>query len=250
DSLHKDLKAIEGQLQEIITQTCKLKGGKVIIPAFSVGRTQELLFALNALDLKGTLPDVAYYVDSPLSEKATQVLREHSEVLNKSVQEVMKKDDDVFHFEGLKFVQSVEESKALNADPWPCVIISSSGMAEAGRVKHHIRNTIGNDKNTILIVGYCEPNSLGGRLVAGNKVVRIFGEEYDVRAEVRVIKSMSAHGDYEDLLRFVSCQNPSETKKVFLVHGEYEVQSKFRKRLLEVGFKDVEIPEQHQMFSL
>ncbi len=250
DSLHKDLEAIEGQLQEIITQTCLLKGGKLIIPAFSVGRTQELLYALNSLELKGTLPDVAYYVDSPLSEKATNVIKEHDEVFNNSVKEVMKVDHDVFHFKGLKFIQSVEESKGLNNDPRPCVIISSSGMAEAGRVKHHIRNNIGNQKNTILVVGYCEPSSLGGKLVSGNKVVRIFGEEYDVRAKVRVIKSMSAHGDYEDLLRFLSCQSPELVKKIFLVHGEFNVQTKFKQRLIDAGFRDVVIPKQHQMEQL
>lgn len=250
DSLHKDLEAIEGQIQEAIQQTCKLKGGKLIIPAFSVGRTQEILYALNALDLKGSLPDIPYYVDSPLSEKATNVLKEHPEVFNKSVKEVMKQDDDVFHFKGLKFIQSVEESKSLNNDPRPCVIISSSGMAEAGRVKHHIKNNIGNEKNTVLIVGYCEPSSLGGKLVAGNKVVRIFGDEYDVKSEIRVIKSMSAHGDYEDLLRFLSCQNPEEVKKVFLVHGEYDVQAKLKQRLIHKGFINVIIPSQHQMEQL
>ncbi|MGV3510347.1 MAG: MBL fold metallo-hydrolase RNA specificity domain-containing protein [Sphingobacteriaceae bacterium] len=250
DSLHKDLEAIEGQLQEAIQQTCKVKNGKLIIPAFSVGRTQEILYALNALDLKGSLPDIPYYVDSPLSEQATNVLKEHPTVFNKSVKEVMKQDDDVFHFKGLKFIQSVEESKSLNDDPRPCVIISSSGMAEAGRVKHHIKNNIGNSKHTILIVGYCEPSSLGGKLVAGNKVVRIFGEEYDVKADVRVIKSMSAHGDYEDLLRFLSCQNPDEVKKVFLVHGEYDVQSAFKQKLISAGFRNVIIPTQHQMEHL
>lgn len=250
DSLHKDMEAIEGQLQEIIQQTCKLKGGKLIIPAFSVGRTQEILYALNALELKGCLPDVPYYVDSPLSEKATNVLKEHPDVFNKSVKEVLKRDDDVFHFKGLKFVQSVEESKSLNRDPRPCVIISSSCMAEAGRVKHHIKNNIGNDKNTILIVGYCEPTSLGGRLVSGSKVVRIFGEEFDVRAEVKVIKSMSAHGDYEDLLRFLCCQNAAEVKQVFLVHGELAVQEKFKQRLIDAGFTNVLIPEQHQLVEL
>lgn len=246
DSLHKDLEAIEGQLQQMIQETCIIKGGKLIIPAFSVGRTQELLYALNALELKGTLPDLQYYVDSPLSEKATNVLREHPDVFNNTVQKVLKKDDDVFLFKGLRFIQSVEESKALNNDPRPCVIISSSGMAEAGRVKHHIKNNIGNSKNTILMVGYCEPSSLGGRLTAGAKVVRIFGDEYDVRSDVRVIKSMSAHGDYEDLLSFLSCQDPAQVKKIFLVHGEHDVQSRFRKRLLEAGFSNVMIPDQHQ----
>jgi metallo-beta-lactamase family protein len=250
DSLHKDLEPIEDMLREVIHQTCMIKGGKVIIPAFSVGRTQELLYALNALELHGLLPDVAYYVDSPLSEKATQVLKDHPDVYNNKVQEVMKVDSDVFQFKGLKFIQTVEESKALNDDPRPCVIISSSGMAEAGRVKHHIRNNIGNQKNTILMVGYCEPRSLGGRLLAGSPVVRIFGEEFDVRAEVRSIKSMSAHGDYEDLLKFLSCQDPAQVKKVFLVHGEYETQAVFRNKIIEKGFINVDIPDLHHSEEL
>jgi metallo-beta-lactamase family protein len=218
DTLHKDLEPTTGQLREIIHQTCVLKGGKVIIPAFSVGRTQEIIFALNSLDLKGTLPDVPYYIDSPLSEKATQVLRDHPDVYNPEVAEVQKIDDDIFGFANLRFIQSVEESKALNDDPRPCVIISASGMAEAGRVKHHIRNNINNHKNTILMVGYCEPNSLGGRLLAGQPFVKIFDEEYDVKAEVKSIQSMSAHGDYQDLLKFVSSQDPALVKTVFLVH--------------------------------
>jgi metallo-beta-lactamase family protein len=146
DSLHQDLEPIENTLKEIIHQTCILKKGKVIIPAFSVGRTQELLYALNAMELKNILPDVQYYVDSPLSLQATEVLRNHPEVYNNGVKEVMKVDKDIFGFKGLKFIESVEESKALNSDPRPCVIISSSGMAEGGRVKHHIRNNISDQK--------------------------------------------------------------------------------------------------------
>jgi metallo-beta-lactamase family protein len=250
DSLHKDLGPIEDALQKIIHQTCIEKRGKVIIPAFSVGRTQELLFALNTLELRGTLPDVNYYVDSPLSDKATQVIKDHPEVYNKQVTEIMKTDHDVFAFKGLRFVQSTEESKSLNEDARPMVIISSSGMAEAGRVRHHIRNNINNEKNTILIVGYCEPNSLGGRLVRGDKTVHIFGDEYDVKAGVEVIKSMSAHGDYEDLLHFLACQDPKDVKKVFLVHGEYDTQQNFAEKLKEKGFTQVEIPYQHQRVDL
>ncbi|MGM9479139.1 MBL fold metallo-hydrolase RNA specificity domain-containing protein [Pedobacter sp. GSP4] len=250
DSLHKDLDPIENMLLEIINNTCKVKKGKVIIPAFAVGRTQELLYALNGLELKGKLPDIPYYVDSPLSSKATEILKKHPEVYNNGVKETLKVDHDVFAFKGLRFVESVEESKALNQDPRPCVIISASGMAEAGRVKHHIRNNIGSDKNTILMVGYCEPNSLGGRLIAGQKVVEIFRDEYQVKAEVRAIKSMSAHGDYEDLLHFLSCQDPAKVKQLFLVHGEYEVQQHFATRLKNAGFKHVAIPEYHQEFVL
>jgi len=250
DSLHKDLDPIEDMLYEVINNTCNIKKGKVIIPAFSVGRTQELLYALNGLELKGKLPDVRYFVDSPLSSKATEILRNHPEVYNNGVKEILKVDHDIFGFKGLRFIETVEESKALNQDPRPCVIISASGMAEAGRVKHHIRDNINNIKNTILLVGYCEPSSLGGRLIAGQKVVNIFHDDYEVKAEVRSIKSMSAHGDYEDLLKFLSGQDPEKVKQLFLVHGEYEVQQNFATRLKEHGFKHVAIPEYHQEFEL
>lgn len=250
DSLHKDQKPIDESLLEIINHTCNIKKGKVIIPAFSVGRTQELLFALNGLELSGRLPDVPFYVDSPLATEATQVLRNHPEVFNNGVKQVLKVDDDIFNFKGLRFIESAAESKNLNNDPRPCVIISSSGMAEGGRIRHHIRNTISNPKNTILMVGYCDPQSLGGKLLAGNQQVYIFNQQYDVLADVREIKSMSAHGDYEDLLQFMSCQNPDLNKRTFLVHGEYEVQQRFADKLKDKGFKHVAIPEYHQSYDL
>ncbi len=250
DSLHKNLEPIENLLEEIIYHTCIVKKGKVIIPAFSVGRTQELLYALNGLELKNKLPNIPFYVDSPLSIQATQVLQKHTEILNSEVKETLKVDHDVFSFKGLRFIESVEESKTLNNDPRPCVIISASGMAEGGRVKHHIRKTIGNKKNTILMVGYCDPNSLGGKLLAGHKVVEMFREEYEVIAEVKSIKSMSAHGDYEDLLRFMACQQPEKVKQVFLVHGDYEVQQQFAQTLKENQFKRVTIPAQHQEYEI
>jgi metallo-beta-lactamase family protein len=250
DSLHKEVGPIKDALLDVIKQTCLVKKGKVIIPAFSVGRTQELLYALNSLELNGTLPDLPYYVDSPLSDKVTQVLREHPEVYNREVKELLKVDRDPFTFKGLRFIQSTEESIALNDDPRPCVIISSSGMAEAGRVKHHIKNNINNPNTTILMVGYCEPNSLGGHLLHGDHEVYIYGDKYEVKAEVRSIKSMSAHGDYEDLLHFLARQDPKKVKKIFLVHGEYEVQQHFAKTLKENGFLNVEIPAQHSRWDL
>ncbi len=250
DSLHVQTEASADILKDIINQTCIIKKGKLIIPAFSVGRTQELLYLLNGLEENGSLPDVKYYVDSPLSARATAVVQSHTDELNRDVQQVMRSDHDPFHFKGLSFIGDVAESKALNMNHEPCVIISASGMAEAGRVKHHIKNNIGNSQNTILMVGYCEPNSLGGRLIAGRKVVRIFGEEYDVRAEVRSMRTMSAHGDYEDLIKFVSCIDPARVKKLFLVHGEYDVQQVFRKKLQEVGFSRIEIPALHEEFQL
>lgn len=250
DSLHKDAGPIEDALLEVIKHTCEVKKGKLIIPAFSVGRTQEILYALNALELNGTLPDLHYYVDSPLSEKATQILMNHTDVYNKEVIGVLKIDANPFGFKGLRFIQSTKESKALNDNPKPCVIISSSGMAEAGRVKHHIKNNINNPKCTILIVGYCEPSSLGGHLLRGDHEVLIFGDKYEVKAEVQSIRSMSAHGDYDDLLHFISCQDPEKVKEVFLVHGEYEVQQHFRQKILDKGFRKVEIPYQHQKIEI
>ncbi len=250
DSLHKEAGPIEDRLLDVIKQTCINNKGKVIIPAFSVGRTQELLYALNSLELKGTLPDLDYYVDSPLSEKATKVMMAHPEVYNKAVSDVLKVDANPFGFKGLHFIESTDESKALNNHQEPCVIISASGMAEAGRVKHHIKNNIGNQNCTILIVGYCEPNSLGGHLLKGDKEVFIYGEKFEVKAQVQSIKSMSAHGDYDDLLHFIASQNPGKVKKVFLVHGEYEVQQHFRIKILDKGFGAVEIPYQHQKIEL
>ena len=164
--------------------------------------------------------------------------------------EVLKKDEDVFSFPGLVYVETAEESKKLNSLKTPGVIISASGMAEAGRVKHHIANNIGNNRNTILIVGYCEPHSLGGLLRNGAKHVSIYGEPHDVIADVGLIQSLSAHGDYNDLSQWLSCQDPGEVTKLFLVHGEYEVQVAFRDRLLKKGFRDIEIPSLHQTIGM
>lgn len=250
NSLHRDLDPIEDMLMHIINDTCKVKKGKVIIPAFSVGRTQEILYALNGLELKNRLPAVPYYVDSPLSLQATEVLKNHPEAYNNGVKKILQVDDDIFSFKGLRFIESVTESKALNNDAQPCVIISSSGMAEGGRVRHHIRNNIGSTKNTILTVGYASPDSLAGKLMNGEKSVWMFGQQYDVVAEVKSIQSMSAHGDYEDLLQFLSCQSPAEVKQLFLVHGEYDVQQHFAQRLKDIGFQHVSIPEYHQEYAV
>jgi metallo-beta-lactamase family protein len=250
DKLHKDAQPTEEKFLAVILKTCVQKKGKVIIPAFSVGRTQELLYILNNLELEGKLPDVKVYVDSPLSAKATKIIAEHAEGYNDEVLDIMKIDDKPFEFKGLHYVADGEESKALNTKPEPCIIISASGMAEAGRVKHHIKNNIGDSKNTILMVGYCEPRSLGGQLKNGAQQVSIYGEQFQVVAEVQSIQSMSAHGDYEDLLKFMSCQEAAKVKKVFLVHGEYDVQQVFRDKLIAKGFLNVEIPDRHQEFEL
>ncbi|SHN43418.1 MBL fold metallo-hydrolase [Chitinophaga sp. CF418] len=249
-TLHAEAAPSDDLLIKYIHDTCKVKKGKLIIPAFSVGRTQEILYALNRAGLEGKLPKVDIFVDSPLSLEATDVVRHHPEVFNKTVAKMMEIDDDPFDFPGLHYIERVDDSKALNFRQEPCVIISASGMAEAGRVKHHIANNIGDSRNTILIVGYCEPQSLGGRLMRGAREVSIYGTHYDVNAEVGVIRSMSAHGDYEDLSQWLSCQDAKEVKKLFLVHGEYEVQQIFRNWLIKKGFSDVEIPERHSEIGL
>lgn len=250
DKLHGDAQPTEQALLAVILATCVQKKGKVIIPAFSVGRTQELLYILNNLGLAGKLPDVKVYVDSPLSAKATTIIANHAEGYNADVLAVLKIDDQPFDFKNLHYIADSEESKALNDNPDPCIIISASGMAEAGRVKHHIKNNIGDHKNTILMVGYCEPNSLGGRLKNGAKEVSIYGDVFKVVAEVQSIQSMSAHGDYEDLLRFLSCQDPQKIKQIFLVHGDYNVQEVFRTKLMAKGYAHVAIPERHESFKL
>lgn len=144
----------------------------------------------------------------------------------------------------------MEESKRLNEMHEPCIIISASGMADAGRVKHHIANNINDNRNTILMVGYCEPNSLGGRLINGAKEVKIFAEYYKVQAEIGSMRSMSAHGDYDDLSQFLACQDPSAVKNVFIVHGEYDVQLDFQQRLQKKGFRNVTVPALHQSFDI
>lgn len=250
DKLHPLTKPPADLLLTQIEETCLHKKGKLLIPAFSVGRTQELLFALNRLELEGRLPHLDYFVDSPMSVATTKVVKEFPELYNSTVQELLKRDEDPFMFRGLTMIEDVEISKSLNFKKDPCVIISASGMAEAGRIKHHIANNIENPNNTILIVGYCEPESLGGRLRAGAQEVSIFGQEYKVRADVVVIESLSAHGDYDDMSQWLSCQDPRQVRKLFLVHGEYEVQQKFSQRLHRKGFLDIEIPYQHQAIGL
>jgi len=250
DKLHDLIHTTPDDLLKWIQSTCVEQKGNLIIPAFSVGRTQEILFELNQLSLEKRLPHIPVYVDSPLSIEATDVLKKFPKYFNKKIQKILEVDDDPFDFEGLRYIKTVEESKALNEDLHPKVIISASGMADAGRVKHHIKNNISNAKNTILLVGYCEPHSLGGRLMKGERQVKIYSEFYDVIAKVGSIRSMSAHGDYEDLMQFLACQTPDLVKQVFVVHGEAEVQDHFAERLRKKGFKEVHAPEMHETFDL
>ena len=205
---------------------------------------------LNHLEVEKRLPPLSYFVDSPLSIKITDAVKKYPDYFNANVQAMLKKDKDVFGFQGLQFLDSVEESMALNDSNEPCVIISSSGMAEAGRVRHHIAHTVEDARNTILMTGYCEPMSLGGRLKEKPEEVGIFGKRYKVRAHIDEITSLSAHGDYDELCQWLACQNPSEVKKLFLVHGEYDVQQRFKDKLLRKGYNDVHIPALHEEVGL
>ena len=252
NSLHDEHHPTPDVLLEWIEKTCLKKKGKLILPAFSVGRTQELLYALNQLEIEGRLPDLEYFVDSPLSIKATGIVKKYPQDFNERIQKVLLNDSDPFAFKGLKMVSSVDESKMLNYHKNPCVIISASGMADAGRVKHHISNNIEGSRNSIVLTGYCEPRSLGGRLIHKPKPteVSIFGQEHEVNAEIGEMRSMSAHGDYDDLLQFLGCQDIRQVQTLFLVHGEYEVQQDFRERLIRKGYADVQIPERHNEVEL
>ena len=248
--LHQEVDTYANELKKHIEETCIGKGGKLIIPSFSVGRTQELLFALNELEENGILPPIKYYVDSPLSIEATEIVKRHTECFNKSAIRLMRFDPDLFDFKGLRYVKDVEESKSLNGKHDPCVIISASGMADAGRVKHHILNNIENKRNTILMVGYCEPSTLGARLKKQPEEISIYGERLKVKADIKTIESMSAHADYDDLSQYLACQDPEMVKRVFIVHGEPEAQAAFRVRLIKKGFDDVLIPKMHEEVGL
>ncbi len=250
NSLHDPAVTTPDILLQWIDKVCVQRKGKLIFPAFSVGRTQELLFAMNQLEIENRLPDLDYYVDSPLSIEATEVLKHYPSYFNKTIQRIMETDKDPFGFKGLRYIKTVDQSKALNFQNGPMVIISASGMADAGRVKHHISNNVENSRNAIVMTGYCEPQSLGARLMSGAKEVGIFGVEHEVHAEIGSIRSMSAHGDYEDLTQWLGCQDPRQVKQLFLVHGEYDVQQEFRRRLVRKGFQDVQIPEQHYEIGL
>jgi metallo-beta-lactamase family protein len=249
NSLHETNHTTPEMLLQWIEKACVQKKGKLIMAAFSVGRTQELLFALNQLEMENRLPAVPYFVDSPLSVEATEIVKRYPEYFNKRIKDILRSDQDPFSFPGLKYIRNVEQSKQLNFLDGPMVIISASGMAEGGRVKHHISNNVENSSNTILFTGYCEPRSLGGRLVAGEKQVGIFGVKHEVHAEVGSIRSMSAHGDYEDLSQWLACQEKQQVKRIFLVHGEYAVQQDFKERLIRKGF-DVDIPDMHSETGL
>ena len=250
DRLHTDNAMSEQQLFEVVYNTCIEKKGKLIIPAFSLGRTQEIVFALDKMEHKKMLPHINVYVDSPLSINATNIMRAHPECFNEDILAYMKKDPNPFGFGNLIYIQDANDSKMLNELPEPCIIISASGMIEAGRIKHHVANNISNPKNTILMVGYAEPNSIGGKIRSGAKTIKVFGEMHEVKADVVIIDSYSAHGDYKEMIQYLSCQDKKQVKNLFLVHGEYDTQLNFKEKLIDEGFRHIQIPAQGDIVEI
>lgn len=233
----------------IIKDTCVEKRGKLLIPAFSIGRTQEIVYMLDQLETAGKLPHIPVYVDSPLAVNATTIFGAHPECFDNQLNEYMLVDDNPFGFNALSYVKAVEVSKQLNHRTEPCIIISASGMMNAGRVKHHLYNNIDNKRNTILIVGYCSPNTPGGKLRAGATELRLFGDMKPVNADIEIMDSFSAHADRNEMLDFIHNQR-GHLKKLFLVHGVHDRQESFKEMLGENGFRQVEIPELGQEFEL
>jgi metallo-beta-lactamase family protein len=243
NKLHLALQSTENRLEEIVKEICVEKGGKLIIPSFSIGRTQELIYSLNVLAEDGRLPDIKVFVDSPLSVYATDIMRSNSEYFNDDMLEYIKSDPDPFGFPQLHYVIEQDDSKLLNSIDEPCIIISSSGMMEAGRIRHHVKNNISDPRNAILITGYCEPSTLGGKLQRGAEKVTIFDEEYEVKAEILQMKEYSAHADFGDIVKFLFCQDKEQVQQIFLVHGEKESMEKLKEDLGEYGFKNIQVAE-------
>ncbi len=246
--LHDNIEGTNAKLAEVINRAVGRKG-KIIIPAFSLERTQELVYAFHKIFESQKAQRIPIYVDSPLSTNATEVFREHPECFDDDTLQFMKKYEDPFGFNKLTYITDVEDSKKLNGVEGPLIIISASGMAETGRILHHLANNIENEKNIILMVGYCAENTLGKKLINKEPVVKIFGEDYKVRAEVVVMNSLSAHADSNELTNYCNGFDKVKMKNIFLVHGDFDQQQKFESRLTSIGFKNVSIPSRGDIFE-
>lgn len=243
DRIHSSIDEAEHDLMMVIMDACAQRKGKLIIPSFAIGRTQDIVYALQRLKNKNDLPDVEIFVDSPLAVSATDIYRLHSDCFNEDMQEYIKTDPDPFGFQNLHYIRSIDDSKKLNSYSRPCVIISASGMMEAGRVKHHLANNIENPRTTILSVGYCAPTTLGAKIMRGDKEVSIFGMRYKVKATIASIEAYSGHGDYHELIRYLSCQKQNKVKNIFIVHGEDDARFAYSQHLKEAGFSNNYVPK-------
>ena len=247
--LHPDVHGTQEELKRVVIETTR-RGGKLIIPAFAVGRTQELVYDLHQLITAGEIPELAVFVDSPLAIDATSVFRLHPECYDEEVEQFMHETGarDPFGFNRLQYTRSVDQSKAINDLNESAIIISASGMAEAGRIQHHLKNNIGDPRNTILIVGWQAPNTLGRYIVEKQETVKIFGERYALRARVETINGFSAHGDRNELLGWVKAMNKLPFK-TFVVHGDPEPAQTMADGLSDLGITETHVPnrgETHQ----
>jgi metallo-beta-lactamase family protein len=252
DRLHATTGEAKVSLRQAVQEAYERRG-KLLIPAFAVGRTQELAYQLNQLWEAGQLPSIDVFVDSPLAVDLTEVFRLHPECYDEEMREARLKeaDHDPLGFRRLRYIRSVEDSKRLNDLETPAVIISASGMCEAGRILHHLKNNIENPRTTVLFVGYQAENTLGRKLLDGQDPVPILGEEYHVRAQVKRVEGYSAHADRAELLGWVArVQAEGHLKRVFLVHGETEGRSALAEGLRGQGVAQVELPERGQVFEL
>ncbi|HEY60104.1 MAG TPA: MBL fold metallo-hydrolase [Anaerolineae bacterium] len=249
DKPHRDPERAFLELRDVVLRTVK-RGGKVIIPSFAVGRTQEIVFCLNRMVSEGSLPRLPVFVDSPMAINATEVFRKHIDYFDDETHEFMRTGKHpALTFEGLKYTRSVAESKAINEIDQPMVIISASGMAEAGRILHHLVRNIEDPKNTVVIVSWQAPHTLGRRIAERQKYVRIFGEEHPLRAEVATIGGFSAHAGQDMLLRYAQATK-STLKGLFLVHGDPKAAGVFREKLAENGFTNVHYPQQGEVMEI
>jgi metallo-beta-lactamase family protein len=247
DRRHPPITETDDVLARVLTRT-QQRGGKVVIPSFALERAQEVIMSLKKLRRAGRAPAVPVYVDSPLTVDITQVFRLYPECYDEEARKLLQSGDSPFDFEGLRYVQSVEESKAITASDEPCVIIAASGMCEAGRVLHHLKATIEDPRNTIAIVGFQAQHTLGRRLVEHRPRVRIFGVERPLVAEVTVLEGFSAHADRDDLAAFAEAvRDRGSLREVFLVHGEPQAQEALERLLTERGFPTVRVPAQGEI---
>jgi metallo-beta-lactamase family protein len=247
--LHESVPAAERELKRIVLDTY-YQGGKVIIPAFAVGRTQEIVYHLNRLKERQAIPaDLPVFVDSPLAIDATSIFRLHPECYDEEISDFMIESGDPFGFRDLQYTRSVAASKAINFLREPAVIISASGMCEAGRIQHHLKNNIQDARNTVLIVGWQAPDTLGRRIVERQPVVKIFGEEYRLNARVEVINGFSAHADRDELLAWTGAMR-QEPEYTFVIHGEEQVSEAFAGMLHREGHPNVTVPRLHESFTL
>jgi metallo-beta-lactamase family protein len=249
DKSHSDPEKAFIEFRDVVKRTVE-RGGKVIVPAFAVGRTQELVYNLNEMMEDGTVPRVPVYVDSPLAVSATQVFKNHLECFDEeTAQFVREARHPALDFKMLTYVKSVDESKALNENKKPMIIISASGMAETGRIVHHIKNNIENPRNTICIVSWQAPNTMGRRLADREPQVNIFGEVYKVKCEVATIGGLSGHAG-QDLLVKYAMGVKDTVKQIFLVHGEEKQAMTLKGLLNERKLSHVHYPDLHESVEL